>query len=74
MYATRRRRVKTDRRDARVLAQALRLGACRTEHRVSEEQRRVRAQLAVRDRLVRARTRRISLLRSHIRRRAPSCP
>ncbi|MEW6746191.1 MAG: transposase [Planctomycetota bacterium] len=55
MYGTRSRRVKTDRRDARALAEALRLGAYRTEHRVCEEQRRVRAELAVREGLVRAR-------------------
>lgn len=35
MYATRSRRVKTDRRDARTLAEALRLGAYRPAHRVS---------------------------------------
>lgn len=35
MYATRSRRVKTDRRDARTLADALRLGAYRPAHRVS---------------------------------------
>ncbi|MEW6747931.1 MAG: transposase [Planctomycetota bacterium] len=67
MYGTRSRRVKTDRRDARALAEALRLGAYRPVHRVSEEQRRVRGQLAVRDGLVRARTRWISLLRSLLR-------
>ncbi|MEW6748008.1 MAG: IS110 family transposase [Planctomycetota bacterium] len=67
MYGTRSRRVKTDRRDARALAEALRLGAYRPVHRVSEEQRRVRAELAVRDGLVRARTRWISLVRSLLR-------
>jgi transposase len=35
MYATRSRRVKTDRRDARSLAEALRLGAYRAIHRAS---------------------------------------
>ena len=57
MYATRRRRVKTDRRDARTLAEALRLGAYRVAHRVSAERRHVRAELAVREALVRTRTR-----------------
>jgi transposase len=61
MYATRRRRVKTDKRDARTLAEALRLGAYRVAHRVSAERRHVRAELAVREALVRARTRYISL-------------
>jgi hypothetical protein len=44
MYATRSKRVKTDRRDARTLAEACRLGAYRRAHRSSEEQRRVRAE------------------------------
>jgi transposase len=55
MYATRSKRVKTDRRDARTLAEACRLGAYRPAHRTSEEQRRVRAELAVREGLVRTR-------------------
>ena len=49
MYATRRRRVKTDKRDARTLAEALRLGAYRVAHRVSAARRHVRAELAVRE-------------------------
>src|SRR5215470_1579185 len=57
MYATRSRRVKTDRRDARTLADACRLGAYRATHRTSAAQRTVRAQLAVREALVRTRTR-----------------
>jgi transposase len=57
MYAPRSRRVKTDRRDARTLAEALRLGAYRAIHRASAAQRHVRAQLAVRDALIRTRTR-----------------
>jgi transposase len=52
MYATRSRRVKTDRRDARTLADACRLGAYRGTHRPSAAQRTVRAQLAVREALV----------------------
>lgn len=42
MYPERRRRVKTNRRDARTLATACRLGAYRPAHRVSAEQRRIR--------------------------------
>jgi transposase len=42
MYATRSKRVKTDRRDARTLAEVCRLGAYRPAHRTSEEQRRGR--------------------------------
>jgi transposase len=68
MYATRSKRVKTDRRDARTLAEACRLGAYRPAHRTSEEQRRVRAELAVREAVVRTRTRYISLVRSLLRR------
>ena len=54
MYPERRRRVKTDRRDARMLAEAARLGSYRPAHRMSAEQRQVRRQLLVRDLLVRA--------------------
>jgi transposase len=55
MYATRNRRVKTDKRDARALCEACRLAAYRPAHRTSERQRHVRAQLAVREALVRTR-------------------
>jgi transposase len=68
MYATRRRRVKTDKRDARTLAEALRLGAYRLAHRVSAARRHVRAELAVREALVRTRTRYISLAKALVRR------
>jgi transposase len=68
MYATRRRRVKTDRRDARTLAEALRLGAYRAIHRTSAAQRHVRAQLAVRDALIRTRTRYVNVVRALTRR------
>ena len=67
MYPERRRRVKTDRRDARMLAEAARLGSYRPAHRVSAEQRQVRRQLLVRDLLVRARGRTISLMRTLVR-------
>jgi len=68
MYATRSRRVKTDKRDARTLAEACRLGAYRPAHRTSDQQRHVRAQLAVRETLVRTRAKYISLMRSLLRR------
>jgi transposase len=42
MYATRSRRVKTDRRDARTLCEACRLGSYRSAHRTSEAQRQIR--------------------------------
>jgi transposase len=53
--------VKTNRRDARTLATACRLGAYRPAHRVSATQRRIRQQLVVRDVLIRARTRTIAM-------------
>jgi transposase len=68
MYATRSRRVKTDRRDAQALMDACRLGAYRPAHRTSDPQRQVRAALAVRDALVRTRARYISLIRALLRR------
>lgn len=68
MYATRSRRVKTDKRDARTLAEACRLGAYRPAHRTSDRQRHVRAQLAVREAMVRTRSRYISLVGTLLRR------
>lgn len=68
MYATRARRVKTDKRDARTLAEACRLGAYRVAHRVSAARRHVRAELAVRGALVRTRTRYVSLAKALVRR------
>ncbi len=65
MYATRTRKVKTDRRDARALAEACLLGAYRPAHRLSDPQRHVRGRLLVRDALVRTRT--ISLIRALLR-------
>ncbi|MCP3145014.1 IS110 family RNA-guided transposase [Pyxidicoccus xibeiensis] len=68
MYATRSRRVKTDKRDARTLAEACKLGAYRPAHRTSEARRHMRAQLAVREALVRTRTRSIALVGALVRR------
>lgn len=56
MYATRSKKLKTDKRDARCLAQACRLGAYKPAHRLSDEQREVRTQLDVRQTLVELRT------------------
>src|SRR5262245_16403863 len=47
MYAARSRKIKTDRRDARALAEACRLGAYRPAHRLSDAQRHVRDRLTV---------------------------
>jgi len=67
MYATRTRTIKTDRRDARALAEACRLGAYRAAHRLSDAQRHVRGRLTVRDALVRTRTGYISVIRARLR-------
>ncbi len=74
MYATRRRRVKTDRRDARTLAEACRLGAYRCAHRTSAPRREVRAALAVRDALVRTRARYVTLIRALLRQQGIAVP
>ena len=68
MYATRSKKVKTDKRDARTLAEACMLGAYRATHRVSAEQRHVRSELLVRDSLVRTRTRCVALIKAAVRR------
>jgi transposase len=68
MYATRSRRVKTDRRDAQALLDACRLGAYRPAHRTSDPQRQVRALLAARENLVRSRVRQVQLIRALVRR------
>jgi transposase len=68
MYSQRDRRVKTDRRDALALVEACKLGAYRLAHRTSDEKRHMRAILAVRDGLVRTRTRWIGLVRPLLRR------
>jgi transposase len=67
MYATRTRRVKTDRRDARALADACRLHAYRRAHRCSDSARQLRRQLVVRETLVRTRTRLINVIRATLR-------
>jgi transposase len=67
MYATRSKKVKTDKRDARALADACRLGGYRKAHRSSDEQRAVKNQLTVREALVRTRSRYISVVRAMLR-------
>ena len=74
MYATRSRRVKTDRRDAVTLADACRLGAFRPAHRASDRQRHVRAELAVRDTLVRTRVKCVALVGALLRRHGVHLP
>ncbi|HEY0172222.1 MAG TPA: transposase, partial [Pyrinomonadaceae bacterium] len=68
MYATRDKKIKTDKRDARALCEACRLGAYRPAHRTSDRQRRIRAQLLIRTTLVRTRSKYISLIGSPARR------
>lgn len=68
MYADRSRRTKTDKRDAGTLPDACETNACRPAHRLSEARRHVRAELAVRDALVRTRTRYIALAKALVRR------
>ena len=74
MYGQRQRKVKTNRRDARALAEACRLGAYRPAHRTSEPQRRVRARIAIREALVRTRSRYVVLIASLLRQEGLSLP
>jgi transposase len=67
MYATRSKRIKTDKRDARALCEAAQLGAYREIHRVSDHQKRRRQQITVRETLVRTRSRYITVIRSLLR-------
>jgi transposase len=67
MYASRGRRIKTDRRDVAALAEANRRGLYRAAHRVSPLQRQRRRVLRVRGQLVRMRTQAINLLRAQLR-------
>lgn len=64
MYAQSNKKVKNDRRDARALADALRLGAFRRAHRRTTEARQLHAELLVRERLVKIRTQLINLVRA----------
>lgn len=69
MYGTNQRRIKTDRRDARALAEACRIGNYRVAHQSSDEARRRRNLLTTREQLVGIRTKCIvtarSILRQH---------
>jgi transposase len=67
MYASRSRKVKTDKRDARALCEACHLGAYRATHRASDCSRLARKSLAVREVLVQTRSRMISLCRALLR-------
>ena len=67
MYGQRSRRIKTDRRDVAALAEACHHGIYRAVHRRSAQHRLVQSQLTVRDELVQARTRAISVIRAALR-------
>ena len=56
MYATHSKKLKTDKRDARCLAQACILGAYQLVHRLRDEQRWGRMQIDVRQTLAETRT------------------
>lgn len=64
MYSRQDRRIKTDRRDAKALADALRMGAVRPAHRRSDASVQLRRAVLVRNSLVRARTRLVNQARS----------
>jgi transposase len=64
MYGQRSRRVKTDQRDVAALTEACQRGIYRVVHRRSARQQTVQSQLNVRQELVQARTRAISLARA----------
>ena len=67
MYATRSRRVKTDRRDARA-GRGVSARAYRPAHRTSAARRQLRAELTAREALVRTRARYISVIGAMLRR------
>lgn len=67
MYATRSKKVKTDRRHARALCEACRLGAYRAAHRLSDQARALKNLLAVREQLVLTRSRYIGFAKSLLR-------
>ncbi len=68
LHANRSRRTKTDARAARTWTDACETGAWQPAYRLSEARRHVRAELAVRDALVRTRSRYIALANALVRR------
>lgn len=67
MYGAQSRGIKTDKRDARALAEACRSGVYRRAHRLSESRRRLRSRWVARDGLVKGRARLISVVRAQLR-------
>jgi transposase len=74
MYGSRSKRIKTDKRDARALADACRLGAYRPAHRRSEMQRERHHRLLVREKLVHMRVKSIQIVRSLLRQHGIGIP
>jgi hypothetical protein len=74
MYGTRTRRVKTDKRDARALADACASGTYREAHRASESRRQVKVRLGVRDALVRHRAKHLVLMGTLVRQQGLRVP
>ena len=74
MYGYRNRKIKTDIRDARALAEASQYGIFRKIHRVSPEQRQVRHLLLIRQSLLQSRTRWICVIRALLRQEGIGIP
>ncbi len=68
MYATRTRRIKTDKRDAHALMEACGAGTYRPAYRLSAARRHLRAELIVRDTLVHTRARTVAVIKTLVRR------
>jgi transposase len=68
MYSTRSKKIKTDKRDARALADACALGAYRRAHQTTLAQRHVRGELVVRELLVRTRAKYIVVAKALLQR------
>lgn len=67
MYGMHKRAIKTDRRDARALAEACKNGIYHPTHRLSDARRQMRNRLAIRDAFVKSRTGMICVVRAQLR-------
>jgi transposase len=66
MYASRQKKIKTDRRDARMLAEAAWRKTYRPAHRLSDEKRQLRLELGAREALVNNRTQLLCYVRAQL--------
>jgi transposase len=66
MYASRQKKIKTDRRDARMLAEAAWRQTYRPAHRISDEKRQLRLELGAREALVNNRTQLLCFVRAQL--------